>query len=211
MTRVKNGTQIQIGTELKIQVKNIPSDKTVEEWKINGKTVSSAPETFNHTIVKEDADSNGKTHITYTLKNKAALLRVDFDKKKVRVIDDNKYRNIRDGDELTVGMKLYIETQNLPAGKMVDTWKIGKRNIPADSNDCKYTVTSEDAENGIITISYTTKTAKKFTLKFEEAKMTVKELRNRSWEKLLSGTQVEEGTKISFEADNLPAGHIVDT
>ena len=211
MTRVKNGAQIQIGTELKIQVKNIPSDKTVEEWKINGKTVSSAPETFNHTIVKEDADSNGKTHITYTLKNKAALLRVDFDKKKVRVIDDNKYRNIRDGDELTVGMKLYIETQNLPAGKMVDTWKIGKRNIPADSNDCKYTVTSEDAENGIITISYTTKTAKKFTLKFEEAKMTVKELRNRSWEKLLSGTQVEEGTKISFEADNLPAGHIVDT
>ena len=483
MTRVKNGTQIQIGTELKIQVKNIPSDKTVEEWKINGKTVSSAPETFNHTIVKEDADSNGKTHITYTLKNKAALLRVDFDKEKVtvealtteewkqlnsgseiaentqlrltaiglpadstveswmvgktnlpangreltytvrkadadnktvtisyterksvnikihfdaakvkveaeqagtwnaltsgstvqehtrlrltalavpsdkfvdewnfgktvlsdkgltfeqtaelshaennaitvsytlrdilnltltfdetklkveaeqtgtwnaltsgstvqehtrlrltaiglpadtpvqawkvgntivpaegselihtvrkvdadssnrvalaytvksdkmiiafdktkvRVIDDNKQRTVRDGDELTVGMKLYIETQNLPAGEMVDTWKIGKRNIPADSNDCKYTVTSEDAENGIITISYTTKTAKKFTIKFEEAKMTVKVRRQYggSWKTLSNGAQVEEGTEISFEAKDLPAGEIVDT
>ena len=211
MTRVKNGTQIQIGTELKIQVKNIPSDKTVEEWKINGKTVFSAPETFNHTIVKEDADSNGKTHITYTLKNKAALLRVDFDKEKVRVIDDNKDRTVRDGDELTVGMKLYIKTQNLPAGKMVDTWKIGKRNIPADSNDCKYTVTSEDAENGIITISYTTKTAKKFTLKFEEAKITVQERRNWSWKKLSSGTQVEEGTGINIEAKDLPTGHTVDT
>ena len=376
----------------KIQVKNIPSDKTVEEWKINGKTVSSAPETFNHTIVKEDADSNGKTRITYTLKNKAALLRVDFDKEKVtveealtteewkqlnsgseiaentqlrftaiglsadstveswivgktnipaegheltyivrkadadnktvtisyterkrvnikihfnavqvkveaeqagtwnaltsgstvqehtrltaiglpadtpvqawkvgntivlakgselihtvrrvdadssnrvalaytvksdkliiafdktkvRVIDDNKYRNVRDGDELTVGMKLYIVTQNLPAGEIVDTWKIGKRNIPADSNDCKYTVTSEDAENGIITISYTTKTAKKFTLKFEEAKMTVKVRRQYggSWKTLSNGAQVEEGTEIDIAATDLPAGHIVDT
>ena len=206
-----SGSTVQEHTRLRLTAIGLPADTPVQAWKVGNTIVPAEGSELIHTIRRVDADSSNRVALAYTVKSDKMI--IAFDKTKVRVIDDNKYRNIRDGDELTVGMKLYIETQNLPAGEIVDTWKIGKRNIPADSNDCKYTVTSEDAENGIITISYTTKTAKKFTLKFEEAKMTVKVRRQYggSWKTLSNGAQVEEGTQISFEAKDLPAGEIVDT
>ena len=212
MTRVKNGTQIQIGTELKIQVKNIPSDKTVEEWKINGKTVSSAPETFNHTIVKEDADSNGKTRITYTLKNKAALLRVDFDKKKVTVeaLTTGEWKQLNSGSEIAENTQLRLTAIGLPADSTVESWMVGKTNLPANGRELTYTVRKADADNKTVTISYTERKRVNIKIHFDAAKVKVEVEQAGTWNALTSGSTVQEHTRLRLTALAIPSDKLVD-
>ena len=212
MTRVKNGTQIQIGTELKIQVKNIPSDKTVEEWKINGKTVSSAPETFNHTIVKEDADSNGKTHITYTLKNKAALLRVDFDKKKVTVeaLTTGEWKQLNSGSEIAENTQLRLTAIGLPADSTVESWMVGKTNLPANGRELTYTVRKADADNKTVTISYTERKSVNIKIHFDAAKVKVEAEQAGTWNALTSGSTVQENTRLRLTALAVPSDKFVN-
>ena len=202
-----SGSTVQEHTRLRLTAIGLPPGTPVQAWKIGNTIIPAEGSELIHTVRKVDADSSNRVALAYTVKSDKLI--IAFDKTKVRVFA---YKGgiVRDGGELTVGMKLYISTQNLTAGQIVDTWKIGKRNISADSNDCEYTVMAEDAESGIIAISYTTKPAQKFTLNFDGSKMTVQERKEDGpWQILSNGTQVEEGTPISIKANDMPVGHIV--
>ncbi|QUY17976.1 hypothetical protein GWP40_06230 [Treponema vincentii] len=203
-----SGSTVQEHTRLRLTAIGLPVGTPVQAWKVGNTIVPAEGSELIHTVRKVDADSSNRVALAYTVKSDKLI--IAFDKEKVKVFT-NEGGIVRDGSELTVGMKLNIATQNLPTGEIVDTWKIGKRNISADSNDCKYTVMAEDAESGIIAISYTTKAAKKFTLNFDKTKITVRERKEDGpWQILSSGTQVEEGTRISIKATDIPVGHIVD-
>ncbi|UTC57866.1 hypothetical protein ABK01_06065 [Treponema sp. OMZ 305] len=203
-----SGSTVQENTRLRLTALAVPAGTPVQAWKVGNTIVPAEGSELIHTVRKVDADSSNRVALAYTVKSDKLI--IAFDKEKVKVFT-NESGIVRDGSELTVGMKLNIATQNLPTGEIVDTWKIGKRNISADSNDCKYTVMAEDAESGIIAISYTTKAAKKFTLNFDGSKITVRERKEDGpWQILSSGTQVEERTRISIKATDIPVGHIVD-
>ena len=210
MTPVTNGVQIQIGAELKIQAKNIPSDKTVEEWKINGKTVSSATETSSHTIVKEDSDSNGKTHITYTLKNKAVLLRVTFDTAKVtaEAFTTGVWKLLSSGSEIAENTQLRLTAIGLSADSLVQSWLVGKTNLPASGHELTYTVRKTDADgSNSITITYIVKN-NTLTVTFDS---TAIRILADDGTVLTDGTEVRDGNKLHIATQNLPSGQIVDT
>ncbi|MGI5090280.1 hypothetical protein [Treponema sp. OMZ 805] len=203
-----SGSTVQEHTRLRLTAIGLPVGTPVQAWKVGNTIVPAEGSELIHTVRKVDADSSNRVALAYTVKSDKLI--IAFDKEKVKVFT-NEGGIVRDGSELTVGMKLNIATQNLPTGEIVDTWKIGKRNISADSNDCEYTVMAEDAESDVITISYTTKPAQKFTLTFDDAKMTVQERKEDGpWQILSNGAEVEEGVKIHIDAKDLPAGQIVD-
>ena len=203
-----SGSTVQEHTRLRLTAIGLPVGTPVQAWKVGNTIVPAEGSELIHTVRKVDADSSNRVALAYTVKSDKLI--IAFDKEKVKVFT-NEGGIVRDGSELTVGMKLNIATQNLPTGEIVDTWKIGKRNISADSNDCKYTVMADYAEGGVINISYKTKPAQKFTLTFDAAKMTVQERKEDGpWQILSNGAEVEEGVKIHIDAKDLPAGQIVD-
>ena len=68
-------------------------------------------------------------------------------------------QTLSSGAQVEEGTQISIEAKDLPVGKIVDEWKIGKRTFEDDkgSNRCWIRVNSDYAEGGTITISYTTK------------------------------------------------------
>ena len=209
MTLVKNGAQIQIGAELKIRAKNIPSDKTLEEWKINGKTVAPATETFSHTIVKEDSDSNGKTYITYTLKNKPVLLKINFDTEQIKVESKQAgtWQPLSSGSEIVDNTQLRLTAIGLPADSTVQSWIVGKTNIPAEGHELTYIVRKTDAnDNNIVTISYTERKSVNLKINFDAAQVKVEAEQAGTWNALTSGSTVQEHTRLRLTAIGLPAG-----
>ena len=210
MTPVKNGAQIQIGAELKIQAKNILSDKTLEEWKINGKTVSLATETFSRVIVKEDSDSNGKTHITYTLKKKVVLLKVHFDTAKVTVESRTieAWKSLSPGAEITENTQLRLTAIGLSADTPVQSWKVGNTTVPASGHQLTYTVYKADADGtNSITITYIIK-KNTLTVTFDS---TAVRIFADGGDILTDGAEVRDGDRLYIATQNLSTGQTVDT
>jgi len=167
---------------------------------------------FEQTAELSHAENN-TIAVSYTLRDIANLtLNFDAVKLKVEAEQTRTWNDLTSGSSIQENTQLRLTAIGLSADTPIQAWKIGNTIVPAKGHELTYTVRKADAEDGVITISYAPKTAKKFTLKFEGAKMTVTiQQQHGSWKKLSSDAQVEEGTQIRIVADNLPAGHLVDT
>ena len=78
---------------------------------------------------------------------------------------------IHPGARVQEGDKLLFNATP-PTGQLVDTWKIGTKELPVPVKWFRYTVKAQDAEHGWLNIDYTTKPAAKGIVEFDKSKMT---------------------------------------
>ena len=211
-----SGAQVEERSEISIEAKDLPAGHTVDTWTI-GKRTEEANGNSRWFTVDSDYAKGNTIDISYKTKT-AKKFTLKFEEAKMTVTipqQDGSWKTLSSDAQVEERTEISIEAINLPTGHLVDTWTIGKKTKEPNNNNgnsCWFTVGSDYAKGDTIDISYKTKTAKKFTLKFEETKMTVKvRQQNGSWKTLSTDAQVEEGTQISIEAINLPPGHIVNT
>lgn len=81
-----------------------------------------------------------------------------------------------------------------PTGQLVDTWKIGTKELPVPAKRLRYTVKAQDAEHGWITIDYTTKPAAQGIVEFDKSKMTC----TQNYHPIDPGVQVYEKDELIF-------------
>ena len=207
------------GTQISIEAKDLPAGHLVDTWTIGKRIEEANNNNGNSHWFRVGSDYAESGVITISYKTKPAqkfTLKFKEAKMTVRISqNDGQGKTLSNDAQVEEGTQINIEAKDLPVGEIVDEWTIGKRTFEDKGNwggnRCWVRVGSDYAEGGTISISYTTKPAQKFTLSFDEAKMTVqKRQQDGSWQSLSNSAQVEEGTGINIEAKNLPVGKIVD-
>lgn len=119
-------------------------------------------------------------------------IRIIFDELTIECFKDG--TEVQSWAKLSEGERLSFYAKDLPDGKMVDTWAIGKT-VKKGSYQF-YQVKKSDADySGVIRISYTLKDATKFRIIFDETKV---EARKNGFGNITSGIEVYEEENIYF-------------
>ncbi len=187
----------------------LSAGETVDRWLFNGKENPRYPgeSFFWYTVKASDAkDEGGKKVIELTLVKKAAeKIIVKFDESKISCRKNE--GTIASGTEVNGGVNLYFNA-TLSAGKLLKDWRINDavQEGYAGRLQFSYTVKTADAkdEGGkkVITVDFTEKekekVPEKITVKFNESKIRCRE----GGASIASGTEVEEGVRLSFNAEH---------
>ena len=97
-----------------------------------------------------------------------------------------------------------------PTGQLVDTWKIGTKELPVPVKWFRYTVKAQDAEHGWLNIDYTTKPAAQVTIHFDSGKITCQKKDGLHYNIPVNDNEmVYENDELRFVAKQSP-GQLVD-
>ena len=157
---ISNGAQVEEGTEVSIEAKDLPVGEVVGEWTI-GKRTYQANGNSTRFRVGSDYAKDGAITISYKTKP-AQKFTLTFDASKMTVTIPQQHgpgQTLSNGAQVEERTEISIEAKDLPVGKIVDEWKIGKRTFEDDkgSNRCWIRIDSDYAEGDTISISYTIK------------------------------------------------------
>ncbi|UTY23734.1 hypothetical protein [Treponema denticola] len=211
-TEISSDTEVDEGSDLWFIVKNKPSGKILDKWLLNGK--KEVKPGYIYSIKAEDAvDEGGKKVIKVEriLKDAASItINYNSDELTIKKNTDGNWIEIASGSAVDEGTRLEFGAKNIPSGKTVDKWLLnGETTIATGSDYCFYTVKAEDADSAnIITVTRILKDAASITINYNSDELTVKN--TKTWTEVASGTAVDEGTRLSFEAKNIPPGKILD-
>jgi len=115
--------------------------------------------------------------------------------------------DINPGDKVYENDWLQFEAINLPAGQLVDKWKVNGVEKEYETNrPFHLIVMADDVQGGELKVDYTVKTAAHGTIQFEPSKMTCR----KDDTPVNTGSTVYENDDLIFEAINLSAGQTVD-
>ena len=198
--RIHTEDTVYEGTRLSFNAKNLPAGQQVDKWKVNTKVLDYSGYTVNAAdAVPEDSDK--VIEVTYTTKT-AQAVKIRFDESTITVRKDGS-DEIHTEDTVYEGTWLSFDAKNLPAGQLVDKWKVNTEVL----NYSIYKVDAADAveEGGVkvITVTYTTKAAQGVVIKFNPS--TVEVYNSNTHTPIAANTSVYEGTELRFEPKGIPA------
>lgn len=137
------------------------------------------------------------------------MLRVHFDTAKVTVeaLTTGAWKPLSSGSEIVDNTQLRLTAIGLPADSTVQSWTVGKTNIPAEGHELTYIVRKADAnDNNIVTIYYTERKIVNLKINFDAAQVKVEAEQAGTWNTLTSGSTVQEHTRLRLTAIGLPVG-----
>ena len=112
---------------------------------------------FEQTAELSHAENN-TIAVNYTLRDIANLtLNFDAVKLKVEAEQAGTWNDLTSGSSIQENTQLRLTAIGLSADTPIQAWKIGNTIVSAKGHELTYTVRKADAEDGVITISYTTK------------------------------------------------------
>ncbi len=209
-----SGSKVKVKDELEFKIKTMPTGH-IAEWKINGKLIDGAfYQTISYTVKKEDA-SNGKIEVKYNTKlpEKAKIY---FNETKIKCLKQGDspwiWNAIANETEIKESDKLQFFAIGLEKGKTVKEWLIGS----TKEEECittNYTILGKDIKENKLKVSYTERTAEKFTLEFDETKISAKKFnpKNDNYvDPISSGAEIYENEMLTFSALNIPLGKGID-
>ena len=202
------------GSDLRFRVKNIPPGNIFDKWLLNGKSKKEV-NYGRYAIKAEDAVEQADKkviEITYSLKA-AASITINYNSDELivkKLIPYGPPVEVSSGTAVYEGTRLRFYAKDIPSGKMVEKWILnGKREVKPEYN---YLVKTKDAvdegDKKVIKVERILKDAALITINYNSAELTVTNTYNGT--DIPSGTAVDEGTRLSFEAKNIPSGKTVD-
>jgi multidomain protein with s-layer homology region, glug motif, ig motif, i-set domain len=181
------------------------SGQLLNKWTVNGVEQGYATnERFQYSVHPWDVQS-GSITIDYTVKP-AAQVTIHFDSGKIAC--DKTYANVHDGETVYENDKLNFVAKLSP-GQLVDKWKVnGVEKEDKTNKNFRYTVRTEDAQSGSITIDYTVKPSPQGTIHFDSSKIGC--YYSLIMRVVNDGETVYENDSLVFYAKNLPPGKTVN-
>ncbi len=125
---------------------------------------------------------------------------------KIKNYGEDDYKEIKSGTKVTEGARLYMKVKNLN-GKVVDNWLLGKMGWynKDHPNNLWRNIASDYVIDGKLSINYTVKSAKKYTLKYDDTNFIVEyyDYNEDKWKKIKPNSRIWEGLMflISGNAD----------
>ncbi|UTC53572.1 hypothetical protein ABH09_02595 [Treponema sp. OMZ 803] len=99
---------------------------------------------------------------------------IKFDKAKIKCFDGSNNAEIPSDMMVAEGGVVWFTAINIPTGKIVDKWIIGKKIENATSSGIWYKISKNDAEGNTINVSYTLKIPAKLKIVFDNTKVICK-------------------------------------
>ena len=217
---VTSGIAVDEGTELFFDAKNVPSGNMVDKWILNGKTtISGNGNGCDYTVKLADAvDEGGKKVIKVerTFKS-AASITIKYNSGEIEMKKWNttseEWDELPPNTPVDEGSDLRFIVKNKPSGKIFDKWLLN------DKKEVKlnyYSVSVEDSveEGGkkVIKVERILKDAASITINYNSDELTVRtrNTSNEEWKPISSGTEVYEGSHLSFKAKNISPEKALD-
>ena len=214
---ISSDTAVDEGSDLLFGAKNIPSGKILDKWLLNGK--KEVKPNYIYSIKAEDAvEEGGKKVIKVErILKDAASITINYNSDELTVkklIPDGPPVEAPSGTAVDEGTRLRFEAKNIPPGKLLDKWVLnnGKKEVKPEYN---YLVKTKDAidegDKKVIKVERILKDAASITINYNSDELTVKKLiPDGPPVEAPSGTAVDEGTRLRFEAKNIPPGKLLD-
>lgn len=185
-----------------------PTGTAVNTWIVgSNNSYAQNKDAIWYTVSKDDANTSDEITVSYTTKTPEKIT-INFTESKM-VCQDDEGNKVNSGDKVDEGTHLIFDAKNIPTDRIIDTWTAGNHEYQIGGNRSWYTVSKGDATASEITVSYTTRPAEKITINFTDSEMECSYQNNPS-QKLSSGDQVNEGTKLVFDAKGIKAGEAIN-
>ena len=200
-TAISNGDMIYERVQLRSSAINVPSNKIVYGWLLNGASANfyKYNKQIKITILKDYADSTNKINIDYNLKTLEQIT-INYDNSNMFCDSyiSGSWQTIYPGQTVPEGERVYFNLNEVEEGK-VPVWTInGKNKESYYFQFVSYFLDIDEIGSGkSVQASLSYRSGKIFTIKFDSSKIKCTKKKDNS--DIPSGTKLIEGTQISFK------------
>ncbi|EMB25910.1 hypothetical protein [Treponema denticola] len=203
-TTINNGEMIDERVIVRFSAINIPSDKIVYGWTLNGTPANfyKYNTTIKKVIISKDyADLTNTMNIDYNLKTPEQIT-INYDNSKMYCdyYDSStaSWTRINPGETFPEGKKVWFNLKEVEEGK-VPVWTINGKTEKSDFFEyVSYFLDIDKIGSGkYVQVGLSYRGGKTFTVKFDSSK--IKCTKEKDGSTITSGTQLIEGTEINFK------------